>query len=54
MEVPQLTTIHGAYVYLMGTILVIAAMFALYLVAVYVGLVPGPPELTSGVVVPPR
>lgn len=47
MDAPQLITIEEAYWYLMGIIGVVSAVLALYVVAVYVGAVPGPVELVE-------
>lgn len=56
MNVPSLTTIDGMYDYLMGLLLAIALVIAVYLVAVYVGVAPDYSDIVPGVVgsVPPR
>ncbi|MFC6963403.1 hypothetical protein [Halocatena marina] len=41
MRIPQLTTIKGAFDYLILLILVLAAICGLYIIAVYVGIAPG-------------
>lgn len=54
MELPRLTTVHGAYVYFLATLIGIVCVFALYLLAVWLGLglAPGPTHLGT-VVRPP-
>lgn len=49
MDLPQLTSIHGAYVYLIGTILSVAVLAGVYFPAVAVGLVPSPPSLVGAI-----
>lgn len=45
MAFPRLTTVEGAYNYLMGVLLLLALLLTAYVAAVYVGVVPAPPEL---------
>lgn len=45
MELPRLTTVEGAYEYLMGLLLLLALLLAAYVAALYVGVVPAPTEL---------
>lgn len=47
MEVPSPMSIHGAYFYLMTTIMAIAAVFAVYIVAVYIGIAPAPQQFPA-------
>lgn len=48
MEIPSLITVRGAYLYLMGLLLALALLFALYIVAALFGFAPGPQELVPG------
>lgn len=45
MELPPLSTVEGAYNYLMGLLTLLALLLAAYVAAVYVGVAPAPPEL---------
>jgi len=47
MEIPELTTVEGGYIYLMGSLLLVTAVFGIYLLAVSLGLAPGPVKLTG-------
>lgn len=40
MKLPRLTTVDGAYQYLMGLLLVLALLFGLFFGAAFVGLLP--------------
>lgn len=51
MEVPQLTSIDGAYVYLIGTIVGVAVLAGVYFLAVAAGLAPSPPSLVGAITV---
>lgn len=47
MELPSPMSIHGAYVYLMATIMATAAVFAVYAIAVYIGVAPAPQQFPA-------
>lgn len=47
MEVPPLTSVEGAYWYLIGLILVLALASTLYIAGIVVGVLPDPSSLFS-------
>lgn len=49
MELPALTSIEGAYWYLISTIVVTAAVCGIYVAAVALGIAPEPSRLIDGV-----
>ena len=57
VEPPRWNSVEGMYQYLMGLIMLLAALLALYVVGVYLGLVPPPEQIVKterpGVLLPP-
>lgn len=47
MELPPLNTVDGAYTYMMTLLLFVVFLFALYIVAIALGLIADPSQVVS-------